>query len=101
MKLVANLRRLFELQILRVLHHLRFQLVDLLLQRLRRERHDIRLNRRARLAAPLSFRFGNILTERQNVDHFLIQPLRNDTVLFVVRLCGVNALPGLLARRRR
>ena len=39
MKLVADLRRLFELQILRVLHHLPFQLVDFLLQRFRRQ-HD-------------------------------------------------------------
>lgn len=44
-KLVANLRRLFELQVLRVLHHLPFQLVNLLLKRLRREGDRIRLNR--------------------------------------------------------
>ena len=39
MKLVADLRRFFELQVLRVLHHLPFQLVDLLLQRFWRQ-HD-------------------------------------------------------------
>ncbi len=41
MQLIADLRGLFELQILRMLHHLPFQLVDLLLQRFRRQRDGI------------------------------------------------------------
>ena len=41
MQLIADLRGLFELQVLRMLHHLPFQLVDLLLQRFRRQRDGI------------------------------------------------------------
>ena len=41
MQLIADLRGLFELQVLRMLHHLPLQLVDLLLQRFRRQRDGI------------------------------------------------------------
>jgi len=41
MQLIAYVGRLFELQVLRMLLHLPFQLVDLLLQRLRREQLQI------------------------------------------------------------
>lgn len=41
MQLIADLRGLFELQVSRMPHHLPFQLVDLLLQRFRRQRDGI------------------------------------------------------------
>ena len=102
MQLVTNLRRFFELQILRVLHHQPFQLMDFLLQRFRRHihRHIIRLNNRARFSSALRFGFGNVLPQRQDIDHFLVQALRRNAVFLVVLLLFLAATFGFANRFR-
>ncbi len=66
MQLVANLRRLFELEVLGVLHHLPFQLVDLLLQRFWRHLHGAKPGRLngLRFTAPFGFSFRQALAQR-------------------------------------
>ncbi len=102
MQLVTNLCRFFELQILRVLHHQPFQFMDFLLQRFRRHihRHIIRLNNRSRFSSALRFGFGNVLPQRQDIDHFLVQALRRNAVFLVVLLLFLAATFGFANRFR-
>ena len=65
--LVAYLRRLLKLEVLRVLHHLPFQLVDFLLQRFWRHIHSAKPGRLngLRFTAPFGFGFRQALAQLQ------------------------------------
>ncbi|KYJ01015.1 hypothetical protein AIZ09_23220, partial [Salmonella enterica subsp. enterica serovar Typhimurium] len=56
--------------------------------------------RRTALAYPLRFGFRNVLPQRQDVDHFYVQTLRSDTVLFVVLLLLLATSLGFANRLR-
>ncbi len=102
MKLIAQLRRLFKLQVLRVLHHLRLKLMNFLLQRFWRQRQfsGFGICHGAPFSASFRLGFRNILAKRQNIDHFLVKPLRHNAVLFVIRLLFLTTAFGFANRLR-
>ena len=76
--------------------------MDFLLQRFRRHihRHIIRLNNRSRFSSALRFGFSNVLPQRQDIDHFLVQALRRNAVFLVVLLLFLAATFGFANRFR-
>ena len=80
-----------------MLHHLPFQLVDLLLQRFWRHLHGAKPGRLngLRFTAPFGFSFRQALAQLQDIHHFLVEALRYDAMLFVITLLFLPSTLGL------